>query len=369
MTVIVSNSSTLPSFTTCENNRNVTIKSRNNVVSFDWGGEVTSSNSDGCTYASDGTYTIVASNSDGCTASKEVAIGNATLHPCTVANPHTDYSGGGYNNADDGKETVVDGKVTTVTDYDGNIYPVVQIGSQCWLAENMRCTHSPSTGSYIVNPQNKIDSDASMSFDAKVAHWSPNNNSTNSRYGLLYNWCAAVDTFYANVVTDHKSYGGTYYYTVQEVYYETRAIGGFSCEITGNRRGICPKGWHIPSDQEWTTMLGSVNNAGELSGGCDDYWGAGSTTNGKPNSYVDPSRNSKGFGALPAGQFNNIMQGSGSSAYFWSSTVSDNGSTGTAAENNKAQFAWTRYLSSNSESISRTYTSRSIGHSVRCVRD
>lgn len=118
-------------------------------------------------------------------------------------------------------ETGSDGVITSVRDHENNSYAVVQIGSQCWLKENMRCTTSPSTGANMVeNPANADN----MSATERRAYYDQNDpaNAANG-YGLFYNWPAAMD-------------GST----------------------TEGARGICPEGWHLPTDAEWTTLLNTA---------------------------------------------------------------------------------------------------------------
>jgi uncharacterized protein (TIGR02145 family) len=354
----------LPSFTTYEDNLTVTVYSQTNVSSFNWGGTVTSSTSSSCIYASNGIYTITATSGDGCTTQKTVAVGTATLHPCTVSEPHSNYTGGGFNGANDGRETVVEGKITSVTDYDGNEYPVTQIGSQCWLAENMRCEHSPShdDGVSILNPDNKSGSNASGRKGSQVAQWYNNNSANASKsYGLLYNWCAAVDTF--NAVA-----GATIH---------TDAGPWWGCNFVGNRRGICPKGWHVPTVEEWNQMESYVNGstvdhsttnyvgtlAGELSKGGN--WSGTSSLDypNRPNTYADENRNSSGFGAVPAGytQYSSgyVFAGAGTSACFWTATKYPTDNT----------YRYVRKLQNDKEGVKNSYDQQTNQYSVRCVRD
>ena len=173
--------------------------------------------------------------------------------PCTVSTTHpaqtgTTYQGNGYQGADHGLETVnADGEITSVTDYDGNEYPVVQIGSQCWLADNMRCTHAPSTGTYIVNNQFTTGTSIAYTYTGKMARWYNNDSATyaSKHYGLLYNWNAAVDVY-------NTSYG--------ELSVNTSSNNAVPQTFTGNRQGICPRGWHVPSDDEWTSLTDYVSS-------------------------------------------------------------------------------------------------------------
>jgi len=236
-------------------------------------------------------------------------------------------------------------RIDSVKDHQGNWYKVVQIGTQCWLKENMRCTTSPSTDNTIVlgGPTAYL-----QSLTSKCAI-----NHTDSKYGVLYNWCAAVDTFYAA--------GGK-----PEL---ANASGGsdnttkWSCTMpTGNRRGICPEGWHIPKNEEWTNMasaagvgLNSGTGLSKLSGGC--VWPT-YTSGTYPGSYSDSLRNSTGFTALPAGgSTSTSISNVGQRADFWSATVSEAG---------KAS-GW--YIYQEREYLSTSNSWWLGAHAVRCVRD
>ncbi len=179
------------------------------------------------------------------TAVADDCAGNRTPTPCTVTAAHAAqtgdaFTGNGHNGANDGLETVNgSGQVTSVTDYDGNVYPVVQIGSQCWLAENLRVTHSPKTGTYLVNTAGKTGNNAAQYYGSKVAHWYGNDSTTYAPkgYGLLYNWCAVMDT--ANPATTFTPY--------MEVPTPTAGNNGyFSFKPSGNHRGICPRAGTCP---------------------------------------------------------------------------------------------------------------------------
>ena len=127
----------------------------------------------------------------------------------------------------------------TVTDHEGNVYATVQIGNQCWMRDNLRTTTSPSTGTYLIPAAN-----TNYTYTGKQARWYNNDSATYApmNYGLLYNWNAAVDTF-------NTAYG--------ETSVNTSSGNAVSVTFNGHRRGICPVGWHLPSDAEWTTATTS----------------------------------------------------------------------------------------------------------------
>ncbi|UBM61382.1 fibrobacter succinogenes major paralogous domain-containing protein [Candidatus Sulfidibacterium hydrothermale] len=104
----------------------------------------------------------------------------------------------------------------TVKDIDGNIYKTIKIGNQIWMAENLRVTHYNNgdlltRGLIRMNPTSLIDEGAYGSYN------DTNDKDSIATFGLLYNWAAISDS-----------------------------------------RGIAPKGWHIPSQDEWKTLLSTL---------------------------------------------------------------------------------------------------------------
>jgi len=204
----------------------------------------------------------------------------------------------------------------TVTDIEGNVYKTIQIGSQTWMAENLRTTHY-SDGS----PIPLITSDsiwAALTFNDKAYCWFNNDSASNARpYGALYTWPAAMN-------------------------------------------GVCPDGWHLPSDREWTIL---TNYLGGLDVAVNKMMETGSKHWQNPNALAT---NESGFTALPggtrsfdAGWLNvavwwNLCE----IGYWWSSTEKDYFSS------------WHRYI------ISSTYTAKMDrigfknqgGLSVRCLK-
>lgn len=120
----------------------------------------------------------------------------------------------------------------TVTDHQGNVYRTVQIGSQCWTRENMRCTTSPTGNAWAFNPTSRTTTPFYAHLDTTV------NGCHYDEY--FYNWSAAVDIAEQN---------GTF---------------------TGNCRGICPQGWHVPTDAEQTTLINYVMSQSAFVCGTDN---------------------------------------------------------------------------------------------------
>ncbi len=396
--ITVTSAGTAPSFSVCENMLVVDISNiSTDVISFDWGDgsaleTPTSPWPEDPTWwspwhayaAPGGTYDIVATNESGCTATQTVSLGRPALKPCTGLSAHEGgvYAGQGYGGADDGREYADENGIYAVTDYDGNVYPVVKIGSQCWMAENLRTEHSPSTGSEILlgldHQDNGINPSAKASYTSKMAVWASNDGNYGQgitvngytfggsysemvpRLGLLYNWCAAVDTF-------NTAYA--------EVSNAKQATTGWKPVLNlenGNRRGICPRGWHLPSAAEWDAMLtaagvvqrtgssGSAlgSGAGKLATGC--YWRS-SNAGTRPGNYNYNERNSTGFSVTSAGTFNenyNYYPGLSENAFFW-----------TITQDTDSQKAVRYYFNYGWDGVKADINKKLLGGSVRCVRD
>ena len=139
--------------------------------------------------------------------------------------------------------------------------------------------------------------------------------------------------FYQNDLTYQVAYGGLYnWYAVDDA------------------RGLCPSGWHVPTDAEWTILTDHLGGASVAGGQMKTTYGWYDDGNGT---------NSSGFSGLP-GAYRDYINGyfgnAGYDALWWSS--SPNGS-----------YAWYRYLDFEYENVYRFNTNQRYGFSVRCVRD
>jgi uncharacterized protein (TIGR02145 family) len=222
----------------------------------------------------------------------------------------------------------------TVTDYDGNVYQTVRIGNQCWMAENLRTTHY-SNGVAIPHVSDAL---SWQSLGGTSKAWCYYNNDANNAepYGLLYTWAAATN----GAASSNANPSGV--------------------------QGVCPDGWHLPSDAEWIELeisLGMSVSDTELIGARGTTEGGalketGTTYWQSPNTGAT---NASGFGAVGGGYryrngtFNYLMQ----NCYFRTSTI---GITNTA-------YSARRMLSYNSSQISRADNNKTDGLSVRCVKD
>ena len=215
--------------------------------------------------------------------------------------------------------SVDDATAKTLTDLrDGQTYKTVTIGTQTWMADNL---NYETENSYCYNDD-------------------PSNC---SKYGRLYTWAAAMDSV-GTWTTNGKGCG----------YNKT-------CSPTYPVRGVCPEGWHLPSYDEWNTLFTAVGGVQD-----EDYayrWnGAGTVlkSTGGWNEYEGiTNEDSFGFSALPAGYrgLNGIYYYEGSQAYFWSS--SEDGS----------DYAYNMLLDYYGDNVRLPNTSKSLGFSVRCLKD
>ncbi len=227
----------------------------------------------------------------------------------------SNISGTGYGN-----ELIFKTYAGTVTDIEGNIYNTVTIGTQTWIAENLKTTKY-NDGTAIPNITDNIAWTAATT----SAYSDYNNTPANSTiYGRLYNWYA-VDN---NAATKVASNGG---------------------------KNVCPTSWHVPTDTEWTTLttyLGGESVAGgKLKETGTTYW----TT---PNTGAT---NETGFTALPGGDrsFSGGYDNIGYYGAWWSSTKK----TWTSPN------AYYRNLYYGDRGIYRGEFRELSGFSVRCVKD
>jgi len=210
----------------------------------------------------------------------------------------------------------------TVTDFDGNIYHTVQIGNQVWMTENLKVTHYPDgTEIPLVTDDIAWADLADNNTDDAYCRY---NNDTNSEYGILYTWAAAMGD---NAVSSDANPSGV--------------------------QGICPAGWHIPSDAEWTELSTYLGGEGVAGGKLKE---SGTVHWNSPNTGAD---NSSGFTALPGGLrgFNGGFHDVGLYGYWWSSTENTN------------LHAWFRRLDSSAPGMVRDYYNKSNGYSVRCIKN
>jgi uncharacterized protein (TIGR02145 family) len=193
-----------------------------------------------------------------------------------------------------------------VSDIEGHIYQTVLIGNQIWMAENLRSA-TYANGDAIPNV---TDNTAWSQLSTGAWCHYDNNTANDAIYGKLYNWYTTVDP-----------------------------------------RGLCPAGWHVPTDAEWTVLT--------------DYLGGESVAGGKMktitgwNAPNTSATNESGFSGLPGGlrvsggDFGDV----GSFGCWWSSSELD------------AYLAWSRFLTYYDGDAFQDGSYVQSGFSVRCLRD
>ena len=228
----------------------------------------------------------------------------------------------------------------TLTDIDGNVYNTVMLGQQCWMKENLRTTRFADGGGIP-----SIDTLSSIT----PYRYAPNGEVANvATYGYLYNWAAVM----------HEADG--------------------SNSNPSGVQGICPDGWHVPSDAEWTQLTDYVGSREEYVCGVNNNNLIGkalaATTGWNTSDDFcavgnDPSsNNATGFSVLPAGSFGtgdvganpNYYHNFSNYAIFWSAT-----------EHNATYSIWLilRYNSAGVTPWNWGSMTKVVGGSVRCVRD
>ncbi|UCH14356.1 MAG: fibrobacter succinogenes major paralogous domain-containing protein [Bacteroidales bacterium] len=192
---------------------------------------------------------------------------------------------------------------STISDYDGNVYNTVQIGTQIWMAENLNTTRYKNGG---VIPL-VTDNAAWESLNTHAYCWYENDEATyGSIYGALYNWYT--------IITDT----------------------------------LCPTGWHVPTDNEWTILEIYVDgDGGKLKETGTVHWFS-------PN---EGATNETGFTALPGGLRFYYYEMIRERGFWWTSTQED------------TENALNRVLRYGSSGIGGLPYPKYTGQSIRCIRD
>jgi len=221
--------------------------------------------------------------------------------------------------------------VHPIIDADKNIYYPVKIGDQTWMNSNLKVSHYPD-GSIITRIEDP-NIWYYMPWYNNAYCWYENLSTLALTYGNLYTWPAAMNISSANEIK------------------------------TGMIQGVCPDGWHLPSDTEWKELEMFLGMSKEEADG--EKW-RGKDEGGKMKSeggnfWQSPNTgatNESGFGALPAGYRDGagIFRNMGTSTRFWSSSI-------------RGDYAWIRQLDYNSSQINRVTTGVYEGIAVRCIKD
>ena len=232
---------------------------------------------------------------DGTGEWKEIAIGTGTITPWVCS------------------DALVDAR-------DSKSYATVQIGTQCWMAENL------NIGTRINGSEDQTQ---------------------NTPTEIIEKYC------YDDLEANCDTYGGLYQWDEMMQYTTTQGV-----------QGICMEGWHLPTDAEWCTLEQEVDPTITCSStgwrgvdGGDKLKETGTTHWASPNTGAT---NSSGFTALPGGYryyFTGNFLIMGTHAFVWSSTESS------------SSYAGRRALSYDESGVNRLNYDKVNGHSVRCIKD
>lgn len=200
---------------------------------------------------------------------------------------------------------------------DGSIYTTVAIGNQVWMVENLAYLPTVSASSTGSNTDPHYYVLGYDGIDVKTAKATTNYKT----YGVLYNWTAAM-------------------------------AGASSNNSNRGVKGVCPDGWHLPSNAEWTQLV--------------DYLGGENVAGGKlrktdTSLWENPNNatNESGFTALPGGYRYNYgtFHSIGKRGHWWSATEYS------------STLAWYQLIYHNKDDLDKNYLSKAAAFSVRCVRD
>lgn len=203
-------------------------------------------------------------------------------------------------------------KGQTIEDIDGNVYKTVTIGTQTWMAENLKTTNfcDGNTIPYVNNNSAWLSRD-SAAIITPAYYWYDNDSTWKDEYGALYNG-----------------------YTI----------------LNGK---LCPAGWHVPSDAEWSILTDYLGGEGVAGGKLKEK---GHSHWLKPNTGAT---NETGFNALPGGF--RFMDGS--------FKLGNEGGNWWSSSDYNSERTWFRGMSNNIGSVIKGPLEKPIGISVRCVRD
>ena len=209
-----------------------------------------------------------------------------------------------------------DDDISYVTDYDGNEYNVVTIGTQKWLGSNLRTTHL-NDGTAISNFTDQTDWDACESSEEPAWCYYNNDPEKEEKYGILYNWFAATQD------------------------------------------NICPEGWHVPTREEWDVLVQFLGENGGTKLKATSGWY-------DIDGFTDPSyqgTDEYGFTAIPCGNRNG---GNGVGferidqyCEWWS-------------QNQDPVYSYSGtvyYLYSKYTDIKNIAHWKEFGHAIRCIKD
>ncbi len=239
---------------------------------------------------------------------------------------HTDWYRPGAGNARQDQIYQIFGSgENIVTDVEGNVYPIVTIGTQIWMAKNLQTIHY-NDGSNITSLQDNDE------IHIPGYLWYNNNPANKHLYGSLYNWEAV----------DYQSNGD---------------------------KNVCPTGWHVPTDREWTILDNYLrdngyNYDGALSGNkyakslaSTSLWEYSNIVGAVGNNDFSEKRDITGFSAVPGGYYDRWFDGIGIVGYWWSSS-----------RYGVMSAAYYRAIHTQGSNVTREFWDGRGHFSVRCIK-
>ncbi len=201
-----------------------------------------------------------------------------------------------------------------IKDIDGNVYKTVTIGTQTWMAENLK-TSKYNDGTTIPNVKDSLEWSK-----LTTGAWCYYNNDekNNAKYGKLYNWSVVSKTSNGN-------------------------------------KNVCPTGWHVPTDDDWMILIG--------------YLGNDSIAGSEMKEVGTISWNSPNTGATNKSLFTGLPGGFRDHKYGSYHNIGYNGSWWSSMEGKATGSAWCRYLYDFIGNAGRGYDGKKDGKSVRCLKD
>ena len=216
-----------------------------------------------------------------------------------------------------------------VTDASGNTYPTITIGTQVWMAENLRTTkYSDGSNIPLVKDSTQWANNYNTGATSPMMCWYNNDQATYTanKFGALYNWYAINPA-------------------------------------TNGKKNVCPTGWHVPTDAEWNILIANLDPSYiPTANGSQSATAGGKMKSTGTQYWLSPNTgatNSSGWSGLPgglrgpSGTFGNV----GRAGYWWSSTE------------DSTNLAWFRFLDYSNGYVTRGTSNKPFGFSVRCLRD
>jgi uncharacterized protein (TIGR02145 family) len=212
--------------------------------------------------------------------------------------------------------------------YNGYNYPTIILGNgQEWMSQNLRTTqYSDGTAIPLVTDPNQWAANYNNGTTLPMMCWYNNDQAsyTANNFGALYNWYAVNP-------------------------------------LTNGNKNVCPAGWHVPTDAEWSTFINYLDPNAD--GGNNPNIAGGKMKSTGTQYWLSPNQdatNESGFSGHPCGYRSSIgtlFSSVGSVGNWWSSM------------DFSSDYAWVRYLNYDYGSAGRNYSFKTGGLSVRCLRD